>query len=52
LDDGLIKFKKTFIIAKACDIHFASLKLAKKFVLSAQETGADVLNSQDHYHLC
>jgi len=44
----LLNSKKTLIIAEACDNHFGSLELAKKFVLRAKESGADVIKFQHH----
>lgn len=45
---SLLNLKKTLIIAEACDNHFGDLELAKKFVLKAKKSGADVIKFQHH----
>ncbi len=40
--------KKTIIIAEACDNHFGDLKKAKKMVLKAKKSGADIVKFQHH----
>ena len=40
--------KRTLIIAEGCDNHFGKLDNAKKMVLMAQKSGADVIKFQHH----
>ena len=40
--------KKTLIIAEGCDNHFGKLKNAKKIVLNAKKSNADVVKFQHH----
>lgn len=43
-----LKSRKTIIIAEACDNHFGSLDNAKKMVINAKKSGADVIKFQHH----
>ena len=40
--------KKTLIIAEGCDNHFGKLDNAKKMVIKAKKSGADVIKFQHH----
>ena len=45
---NFLNSKKTIVIAEACDNHFGSLDNAKKMVIEAKKSGADVIKFQHH----
>lgn len=45
---NFFKRKKTLIIAEACDNHFGSLDKAKKMIINAKKSGADIIKFQHH----
>ena len=45
---NFINSKNTIVIAEACDNHFGSLDNAKKMVIEAKKSGADVIKFQHH----
>lgn len=48
MNKNFFKKKKTLIIAEACDNHFGSIEKAKKMIIKAKKSGADIIKFQHH----